>query len=373
MNSVHKPVVFLVARHLVGGILTFFRYIYGQACFRDYEFVIVSTDPEIESSLAGIFKQSGLVYIPCRSNTEILSATWRYLRNNPVNLVHSHGFSAGALVTPLAKICGIPHLMTTHDVFQESQFTGYSGKLKKILLSQIAKRIDAIHTVGREATANLEHYFPRISEEKIYCIENGIDTDEFYYANKIVDQADKDLRDEYIIGFFGRFMSQKGFKYLVDALEIIIRDKMCEKNPVVYTFGWGGFIREEYEALERRNLKQYFRMMPHTDDMPAAIKSVDLVVMPSLWEAYPLLAMESLVAGVPIIGTDCIGLNEVLTGSPAVMVEPRNSTALAGAIAGEINNSRTEEFGKYSLIAKERFSLERPSRELKKLYDKLVS
>ena len=95
--------------------------------------------------------------------------------------------------------------------------------------------------------------------------------------------------------------------------------------------------------------------------------------MPSLWESSGLLGMESLVAGVPIIGANCIGLREVLDNSPAKMVPPMDSATLAKAIAEEINQPRTEEFKEFSLIAKDRFSLYRPSSELKNIYDNLLS
>jgi glycosyltransferase involved in cell wall biosynthesis len=179
--------------------------------------------------------------------------------------------------------------------------------------------------------------------------------------------------DTCFIGFFGRFMAQKGFRYLVDAIEIIIREKLTEKMPLVLTFDWGGFVREEYQDIEYRELGNYFQMMQFTDDMPGVIKAMDIVVMPSLWESSGLLGMEALVAGVPVIGSNCIGLREVLADSPAIMVPPKDSKALAKAIAKEINSPSKKEFQTFSDIARERFSIQRPALELKKLYDEMLT
>jgi glycosyltransferase involved in cell wall biosynthesis len=100
---------------------------------------------------------------------------------------------------------------------------------------------------------------------------------------------------------------------------------------------------------------------------------MDIVVMPSLWESSGLLGMEALVAGIPIIGSNCIGLREVLADSPAIMVSPKDSKALAKAIAKEINSPSKKEFQTFSDIARERFSIQRPALELKKLYDKMLT
>ena len=373
MSTNHRKRILLVARHPVGGILTFFRYIYRQEAFNEYDFTVAVPGNEQEESLQKIFANCEFVFLPCESSLDMIKKTWSYLRENNVSLVHSHGFSAGFLMVPVLMFHSLPHIVTSHDIFQNVHFAGASGRLIKYSFSLMFRFMDAIHTVGHEATDNLKEYFPRISRNKIHCIPNGIDTEVFFNAKSSEDNDELKKQGRYVIGFFGRFMSQKGFRDLVDAIDIITNEKMSGKMPIVLTYGWGGYIREEYLLIESRGLKHYFRQMPHTDDMPSALKSVDLVVMPSLWEAYPLLAMEALVAGVPIVGTDCIGLNEVLRGSPAARISPKDPRALAKAIAYEMNNEREHEFCKYASVAKRRFSLVQPSSELKKLYEALIS
>ena len=94
--------------------------------------------------------------------------------------------------------------------------------------------------------------------------------------------------------------------------------------------------------------------------------------MPSRWEACGLLAMEALAAGVPIVGSDCIGLREVLAATPARMVEPGNAAALAEALARELEERRSAEFLAYSPTAVERFSVARNASALRSLYDELA-
>ena len=80
------------------------------------------------------------------------------------------------------------------------------------------------------------------------AIPNGIEVEPFLHAEE------RDLRGElglppetFLIGFLGRFMSQKGFRYLVDALEQVKEHNLLKEPLLSLTFGQpdDGFIREE--------------------------------------------------------------------------------------------------------------------------------
>ncbi|HHJ34873.1 MAG TPA: glycosyltransferase family 1 protein [Gammaproteobacteria bacterium] len=373
MEDSQRKRVLLVVRYPVGGIRTYIRYIYQQDIFDEYDFSVIAPDPGLESFFREIFSGRNFEYDVCEDNWDLLKKVWRYTRNNKVALIHSHGFTAGSLSAVIARCFHIKHLMTAHDVFQKKQFSGFKGKVKKWLLSRVFVSIDMIHTVSFDATNDLLAFFPAIKKERIRCIPHGIDAEQFYHSTASDLKLSYDKTRTCLIGFFGRFMAQKGFNYLIDAIEIIVRDKLTDREPLVLTFDWGGFVREEYEYIESRGLKKYFHMMQHTDDMPGVIKAMDLVAMPSLWESSGLLGMESLVSGVPIIGASCIGLREVLSDSPAVLVPPRDSQALARALADEINDPQKKTFREFSDVARQRFSLLRPSSELKKIYTEIIS
>lgn len=371
MSNMQKKRILLVVRYPVGGILSYIKYIYRQPCFDEYMFTILAPGPELQAVFEKLFNQCGSEFIICKNGADMIMKSWRYLRENQVDLVHSHGFTAGCLSVIPAKYSQIPHLMTMHDVLQDDQFVGIKGNLMKTVLPTVFNKIDVIHTVSHDATDNFKLFAPKLNEKKIAIIPHGIDVDRFAEAEK-TDFRTASEYETFLVGFFGRFMSQKGFRYLVDAVDIIQRNKLSDRKLLVLTFGWGGFIREEYQNIEEKGLQDFFRMIPFTDDMPGAIKGVDMVAMPSLWEACGLLGMEALVAGVPIVGTHCIGLREVLRDSPAVMVAPRNSLVLAEAIANEMNCPRTDEFNVYAPIAKERFTLTKPTSGLKALYDQMI-
>ncbi len=368
--------VLMTALQPGGGIRTFFRYIYSQPDFKDDTFTLIAPDADgkLSAFLQTNLGQDRFRVISVHSGIlDFVRRVRSSLASDNFDLLHSHGFGAG-LLTQLAITArkSPPHLMTAHDVFLDSQFTGWKGKARKLAMAQLFSRIDSIHTVTEDATGNFTTFFPGVRADRLKPILHGVDTEFFSQGEPA------ELRSELgipastpLIGFFGRFMGQKGFRTLVDAI-FAIKQEGIEPVPRVLTFGWGGFIREDYEYLTNLGLADQFVQMPATDNMPAMIKAVDMVVMPSRWEACGLLAMEVLSAGVPLLSTDCIGLREVVAGSPTRIFSPGSAEGLAAAIKAEIADPSGDRFLDYQAIAVERFHIGRPAAELRALYDELA-
>ena len=164
-------------------------------------------------------------------------------------------------------------------------------------------------------------------------------------------------------------MAQKGFGYLVDALDLLSKKENLTKKLLVVSFGEDGFIREEKALIVERGLEQYFRFLPFTPNVAGVIKALDVVVMPSLWEACPLLPMEVFICGTPLIATDCIGLREVIEGTPARIIKPRDSHALANALLQELSDdSSVSTTKKYIEQAKVRYDVKKQAQEIHDRY-----
>ncbi|QCF26287.1 glycosyltransferase family 4 protein [Hydrocarboniclastica marina] len=367
--------VLLTARQPGGGIRTFFRYVYGHPCFSDVHLTLVAPDPKLEQFLGSfISPQNFTFHVVKPSNRAVYRKTRELLAENSYDLLHSHGFTAGAM-SELARFGkNVPHLMTAHDVFRSEQFSGFKGRVKKLLLSATFSRMDVIHAVTEDARLNLLEHMSLVRSRRVHTIVHGVDTN-FFSGGR-----DQNLRLELgtdpgrkLIGFFGRFMAQKGFRTLVDAIALLRDEGRVNDLPLVLTFGWGGFIREDYAYLKDKGLEDYFRQMPATDQMPDMLKSVDMVVMPSRWEACGLLAMEALATGTPIIGSDCIGLREVLKDTPARSVPSSDPKALASEIESEIRFPSKQDVEAYQPTAVSRFDVSKAATALRDLYSSILA
>lgn len=372
-----KSQIVIVARHPVGGIRTYFKYVYAHPAFDKFDFVLIAPDTQLADYVKDVFKGKSFEYVPIAdSNKAMLEATWRVLKDRKPQLLHTHGFTSGLLSAPVARLLGIRHLMTAHDVILDWQYVGPLGRFKKHAIGLGFRLIDVLMAVGEDARLNLAQNYPYFSERpaRLVAIRNGIDVARFESAQRRDLHGELGLdTDVILLGFFGRFMSQKGFRHLVNVVEILATTRPDLKLRVA-AFGWGGFIREEQAYLKEKTLDHLFHFMPHTDDMPAAIRGVDAVVMPSLWEACPLLPMEALCAGVPVIASDCIGLKEVTEDTPAIRFKARDDADLVRAILkflDERERCRTDA-GAFVPEACRRFDAEASALGLRALYDRLL-
>lgn len=376
----NKYKILLVVYYPIGGIRTFFRYVYKNFDPERYHFTLVSPDLPETQLLINDLASLNLVYLPINREASIRSffkSVTGIIKNNKFDLIHSHGFTSGVVSVWGVLWKRTPHILTCHDVFNEKQFYGINGFFKRIFLGFLLSTISCIHCVSYDGYKNLLEFIPmlRIFKNKLVVIPNGIEV-ELFLCPKV-----RDLRNElnlsedtYLIGFLGRFMSQKGFKYLVDAFERIYHVPNKERKPVLLCFSQeDGFIREEKEIIEKKKLTDSIIFLPFIPNVASTLKGLDVVAMPSLWEACGLLAMEAMVSGVPLIGTNCIGLREVLKDTPAIIVPVRDSILLAEALVEEMRKPSTIEARKFVEVAASRFDVLKQSIELEKLMNKFIA
>lgn len=295
---------------------------------------------------------------PAHAKLDLMTVYKTILGGN-FDLIHSQGFTAGAYSSIPAYVRKIPHLMTLHEVFTDGQFAGWKGRFNKIAIRSVLPLIDVVHCVSSSAGKNFNEYLPNMKNGgKMVVIPNGIEVERFLGSGKRDLRKELNLEeDTFLIGFLGRFMSPKGFRYLVDALSILVNDKMTPKRPMVIAVNDGGFLSAEKRRIASLGLKEHVTFMPFQPNVAPIIKGMDVITMPSLWEGCGLLAMETLVSGVPFIGTDIPAIRELMEGAPGVMVPPGDAKSLAQAIRLEMEKPSQAAAKEYAYTAAERFDV----------------
>lgn len=370
-----KIKVLLVVRWPVGGIRTFLKYVYSQFSPNVFDIEIMAADtvdiPILKNDLRGVVSDWHLFSSDSKGLRSSVFLLIEVLKARHFDLIHAHGFTSLVLSTIPSKIFGIPLICTIHDLLLTTQFVGYRGVIKKFFLGRCLKSCRLVQSVTCDAQSNLKEFFPSVRDEKLIVILSGVNSEYFLQAKPINIRSDYDLAGRSpIIGFFGRFMGQKGFRFLVEAIEHLKNEKGYEKIHVV-CLGSGGYIREDKDYISNAQLSEQFSFFPFAADISGFMKGCDIVVMPSRWEACGLLAMEALCAGVPFVGTNCLGLREVMKGTPAVQVETANAMSLAEGIE-KCYEIGPVPFLEYAPIAAERFDVKNTSFMLQDTYKKIL-
>ncbi len=309
----------VVVRWPVGGIRTHLLTNYPTAAASGWRFTFVGpADDSLEGlreSLRGI-PRTEFIGVPVRRRSCRLWPTVRgLLRDGGFDLIHSHGLTAAVHAVVANVGMRIPHVATLHEPLRAAQFPGLFGRLKRWTLGRLMRRPDAVAVVSEDARANLLEYFPTLADrpDRVVTIPNGI------RVRRPADcRRDDSLRRRLgaasgaaVIGFLGRFMPEKGFTVLLEAVQRLAADPTAPPFHVA-AFGSGDYRIEYEREVVRRGLSRRVTLLDFTPDVSPVLRQMDLIVVPSLWEASSLVSMEAMAAGVPVLGSDCPGLREVL-------------------------------------------------------------
>lgn len=368
--------ILLIVRWPVGGIRTYIKYVFSGCEFDNSRIMVIAPNVAgFGAQFGTVFSSERFQYIPCRDSAYDLAMTvFRELKKCKFDIINVQGFtSAFSSLIPLVLAARkTPRLMTVHDVLHSAQFKGRLGVLKRWAMAQALKRYNLIIPVSNDCRDNIVKFLPELASVRMQTILNGVSVERLTSSEpaalREIPEVDEDTL---LIGFMGRFMAQKGFRYLVDAVDMVVRDSNNTRKPLVLCYGIGGFYREEMAAINDRGLNGYFRLFDHVEDVGAVMKALDVVVMPSLWEACPLLPMEVLICGTPLIASDCIGLREVVADTPAWVVPQGDAVALAKALRQVAADDQRAEFAAYIPKAMARFDVARTRAQLAALYDEL--
>ena len=168
-------------------------------------------------------------------------------------------------------------------------------------------------------------------------------------------------------------MEQKGFEVLVKALRRILDSGGMDRLWLL-AVGSGDYVREyKAEVARHGGLARHVTFLDHVSDAAPVLREIDLLVMPLLWEACPLLPMEAMCAGVPVLGSDCIGLREVLAGSPSLMTPAGDDEVLARGIQRALEAPWKDQAAHYAAVARRRFDVQTSARKLADLFDQCVT
>jgi len=240
---------------------------------------------------------------------------------------------ARALVRARAQV-----VITIMD--KDLRLTGMAARLAK--LPVIARRANdqplegpwrrffyqrvATHVVANsEATRRtLLDSAPALRRRGIEVIRNGIDVDTFASA---LPAALGLPGDAIVFGFVGRFDERKGVHELLDAWPAVAAAVPAAHLVLV---GRGGL---EAAAHERLGGDARVHFTGYRADVAALLRAFDVLVMPSHWEGFGLVAAEAMAAGVPVIAGDASSLRELVRdGVNGRLVPIRDAAALARAM-----------------------------------------
>ena len=267
---------------------------------------------------------------PIRPVKDILTLffIYRFIRNNSIDIVHTHRSKAGILGRLASKISGVrtfihtAHGWSFHDY--QSGIAHYFYLFLERLWAQFSSAIIVVSQWGKgRAVQQLAG-----RQDRYKLIRYAINYEEF--KNKTaVSQTRKELglsETDLVVGMVACFKPQKSPLDFIKLAAVVKKDLPDIKFVLV----GDGILRKKVCALiNKLNLSEQIVLTGWRNDIAAILSCLDVFVLTSLWEGLPIAVLEAMAAGLPVVATDTGGISEVVVhGKTGYLVKPRDIQAL---------------------------------------------
>jgi glycosyltransferase involved in cell wall biosynthesis len=200
------------------------------------------------------------------------------------------------------------------------------------------------------------------------AIVNGCDLSVFHPSDRLAARRKLgiDPATEAVV-YIGRMDVRKGLRELVEAAASLHTQR---PNLRVYLIGEGPDRPLIESAIQANNSAGYLHTLPACafDEVAVWMAAADLITLPSYMEGCPNVILEALACGRPAVATNVGGIPEILSGECGKLVPPRDSAALAYALALVLDRS----WDASDLSARGSRSWETVAAELLEVFESLV-
>jgi glycosyltransferase involved in cell wall biosynthesis len=314
-----------VAETIRGGIATYLNELHPYQCVsydRDNVHYVVPSDHRddlvgFEDAEVSVFKRAG------RSLPGLLRmamVTFQQVRRVRPDVVHIHSTFAGLVIRPLLFLMrGRPQVVYCPHGWafsrETSRLSHHTTKLVEHVLARITDRIVCISADEQKQAIDAG-----IACERLALVHNGISAKRPSPLTNAVVWPSRKTR----ILFIGRLDRQKGYDLLVEAAR-----RLSEAVDVRIV---GSSVISKQKDLELPANVALLGWM-NRPQIEAHLEAADLVVIPSHWEAFGLVALEAMRAAKPIVAFRVGALPEIVEdGVTGILSSPVSVESLVDGI-----------------------------------------
>jgi glycosyltransferase involved in cell wall biosynthesis len=292
-----------------------------------------------------------------RNALMLAAAVGRFVRRQNPGVVHVHSTFAGAVVRPLLAVTGRTRrvIYCPHGWAWVRAMPAYARKITQWIERGLAHLSDSVVCISEhERELALE---AGISPNKLSVVLNGIAERAPQPEGPAPDWPEGRRR----LLFVGRFDQQKG----VDLFCAALRNLGDEAHGVLA----GDAVLADARTIKLPANAQAVGWVTPTR-LETLFRSADVLVVPSRWEGFGLIAAEAMRAGLPVLAARVGGLPEVVAdGETGVLFEPGDVQAMVRAV----RRHEPEQWRRMGHAGKARFqnqfTMERVHTQLCELYE----
>ncbi len=303
------------------------------------------------------------------SDMKALAQVIRLLRRRRYDVLHCHSAKAGVLGRIAAKLAGVPVVFSPHSFSFVGDFS-----MRRRRFATLTERLLSHITASLICVCEEEHGLVR--EHRLSCPARVIyhGTSEPLAQASVNDELARFADGHLLVASLAALRPQKTIEVLVDAAPEILRRSPDARIAII---GNGPLQSQLWARAQERGLGQSERFCFMEFRHPSAqyLPLIDVYVLPSAWEAFPIGVLEAQAYGVPQVATHVGGTAEAVTSEVGLLVAPHDPSALAQAVVTLLGDrtlrSAMAEASRRQHAA--RFTVERMVQETERVYQQVVT
>lgn len=259
----------------------------------------------------------------------------QYARRENVDLFHTHGYKANILFGLMPRVIRpFPIVATLHG-------WTWVGGLDRIRFYEWLESVSFLF-VDRVVLVNdgiKEHpWLRKLAKPSISIVENGIPLEKPVHHEKLRSDIVNFTKRGFTICSIGRLSPEKGFNFLIE----VFADLIAAGHDYHLVILGEGQMRS---ALEKQvaeiGISDRLLLPGYVADAARYLPLFNLFAMPSLTEGLPMVLLEAMAAGTPIVATRVGGVARVLSdGLAGLLVKPCDKEGLKAAIVSSATDSK---------------------------------
>lgn len=258
-----------------------------------------------------------------RFDLQVVQQLVMTIRDCDIQLLHAHT-PRTALVTSLAaRRTGLPWVYHVHSPAARDSTRGFLNRLNTFVEQYAMRRCDLLMTVSK--SLRREMLRQGVARARLAVVPNGVPK---------IEPIRPETRmgcKHWKLGMVALMRPRKGVEVALRAMQKLKRQGLSIELQLI-----GGFETGEYESqiiglIDQLEIEDVVQKVGFTNDIPSVIRSLDGLLLPSLFgEGMPMVVLEAISAGVPVVATRVEGTPEVIRhGVEGYLAKPRDSSSFA--------------------------------------------
>lgn len=217
----------------------------------------------------------------------------RFFLDHPeYQIVHSHLDCMAGIPLKYAKKNNIP--VRVAHAHSSNQIHNLKYIIKLLCKPLILRYATSLFACGSKAGSWM------FSGKSFSVLKNAIDAKSFTFNKTAADHTKKSLQiqKDFVIGHVGQFRQEKNHLFLIDVFnEILKKDTNC----TLVLVGKGPQMESAIAKVNAYGIAEHVKFLGARSDIPKLMQAMDVFVLPSLYEGFPVTMIEAQAAGLPCV------------------------------------------------------------------------